>query len=73
MRRYAAAAGEAATLRLVVSTRFRLPLQPGDVLDVDCACTRESDSASLTVKAVCSSAQGKVAEVKTVFRLERDI
>jgi 3-hydroxyacyl-[acyl-carrier-protein] dehydratase len=70
VRRYAEALNLWARLRSVISTRFQSPLQPGDVLQTSCVCTRESATARLDVKAVCSSASGKVAEVKAVFELE---
>jgi 3-hydroxyacyl-[acyl-carrier-protein] dehydratase len=70
VRRYAAQFDESVTVRRIVSSRFRLPLQPGDVLEVDCDCVRDPQAAGITVKAVCSSGHGKVAEIKAVFDVE---
>lgn len=68
--RYAAHFGAHVALSEIVSTRFRLPLQPGDVLEVMCDCTHEPAGNGLTVKAQCTSALGKVADIKALFEVE---
>ena len=54
----------------VRSTRFRLPLEPGDVLESECRCSVRPDRQELEVKAVCRSAKGEVADLKLRFSLE---
>jgi 3-hydroxyacyl-[acyl-carrier-protein] dehydratase len=54
----------------VRATRFRLPLEPGDVLEAECRCA-PPDGQGFDVKAVCRSARGEVAELKLRFCLEK--
>jgi 3-hydroxyacyl-[acyl-carrier-protein] dehydratase len=70
VRRYAEEHHATARLRHIVSTRFRRPLVPGDVVETDCVCTRDADTGTLQVKAVCSSESGRVADIRAVFHLE---
>jgi 3-hydroxyacyl-[acyl-carrier-protein] dehydratase len=62
--------GGEAHLVEVRSTRFRLPLEPGDVLESECRCVPERDGEGLEVKAVCRSAKGEVADLKLRFNVE---
>lgn len=60
-----------ARLSEVRSTRFRLPLEPGDVLETECRCVPQPDGESLDVKAACRSAKGEVADLKLRFYVEK--
>ena len=56
----------------VRSTRFRLPLEPGDVLEAECRCA-PPDGQGFDVKALCRSAKGEVADLKLRFCLENTL
>lgn len=59
-------------LRRIASIRFRQPLQPGDVLDVDCEFSDDANPNSVTVKASCTSGRSRIADVKATFEVERE-
>lgn len=67
---YAAVNERRIRLTEVRSTRFRLPLEPGDTLETDCRCRFVIGSSEFDVKAVCRSQKGEVADVKLRYAVE---
>jgi 3-hydroxymyristoyl/3-hydroxydecanoyl-(acyl carrier protein) dehydratase len=59
-------------LRRILSIRFRQPLQPGDVLDVDCEFSDDGTPNSVAVKATCTSGTSRIADVKATFEVEEE-
>jgi 3-hydroxyacyl-[acyl-carrier-protein] dehydratase len=57
-------------LRRIASIRFRQPLQPGDVLEVDCECVDDGNPNMVTVKATCTSGTSRIADVKAIYEVE---
>ena len=67
---YATTKGKQAHLKQVRSARFQMPVEPGCTLESSCTCIRSDDGSELTVKAICTTAKGRVAELKLHFALE---
>jgi 3-hydroxyacyl-[acyl-carrier-protein] dehydratase len=68
-RRYAEAYHRPARLAEVVTTRFLSPVQPGDVLTCDCACSLLGDGGTMQVQASCSTDAAPTAKVRLRFIL----
>ncbi len=68
--RYAAALGKCVRLREVRSARFRMVVEPADILECSCECSPAASGAGLDVKAKCNTGKGLVAELKLHFDME---
>ncbi len=55
----------------IVSVRFLNPVLPGYLLETRCSCILEPDNRYLKVKAICSSRNLKVAELKIDFCIDK--